>query len=67
MMCLNRKVVGGLAVAALAVLLLAPSAFGRVVPLLVAVACPLAMLLMMGRAATASCHRKTPVSASEPE
>ena len=57
MMCLNRKVIGGLAAAALAVLLFAPSAFGRVLPVLVAVACPLGMLLMM-RGATGACQRK---------
>lgn len=57
MMCLNRKVVGGLAVAALAVLAFAPSAFSRVLPLLVVAACPLGMLLMM-RGATGACQRK---------
>ena len=57
MMCLNRKVVGGLAVAALAVLVLAPSAFGGVFLLLVVAACPLGMLLMM-RGATGACQRK---------
>ena len=57
MMCLNRRVVGGLAVVALAVLVFAPSAFGRALPLLVAAACPLGML-MMARSATGACHRK---------
>ena len=57
MMCLNRKVLGGLAVAALAVLVFAPSAFSRVLPVLVAAACPLGMLLMM-RGATGACRRK---------
>lgn len=57
MMCLNRKVIGGLAVAALAVLVLAPSAFIPVLPVLVAAACPLGMLLMM-RGTTRSCHGK---------
>ena len=56
-MCLNRRVVGGLAVAALAVLVFAPSAFGRALPVLVAAACPLGMLLM-ARSATGACHRK---------
>lgn len=56
MMCLNRKVVGGLAVAALAVLVLAPAAFNRALPLLVAAACPLGMLLMM-RGASRACQR----------
>ena len=57
MMCLNRKVVGGLAVAALAVLVFAPSAFSRVLPVLVVAACPLGMLLMV-RGATGACQRK---------
>ena len=57
MMCLNRKVLGGLAVAALAVLVFAPSAFSRALPVLVAAACPLGMLLMM-RGATGACQRK---------
>ena len=57
MMCLNRKVIGGLAVAALAVLVFAPTAFSRVLPVLVAAACPLGMLLMMRRA-TGACQRK---------
>lgn len=57
-MCLNRKVVGGLVVAGLAVLLFVPSAFSRVLPFLVAVACPLGMLLMMSRGVKGSCHRK---------
>ena len=57
MMCLNRKVIGGLAVAALAVLVFAPSAFSRALPVLVAAACPLGMLLLM-RGATGTCQRK---------
>lgn len=57
MMCLNRKVVGGLAVAALAVLVFAPSAFSPVLLLLVAAACPIGMLLMM-RGAAGACQRK---------
>ncbi len=57
MMCLNRKVIGGLAVAALAVLVFAPSAFSRVLPVLLVAACPLGMLLMM-RGATGACQRK---------
>lgn len=57
MMCWNRKVVGALAVAALAVLLIAPSTLSRVLPLLVAAACPLGMLVMAGGAARA-CRRK---------
>jgi hypothetical protein len=46
MMCWNKKTLGLVAVAALAVLAFAPSAFGRVLPLLLVAACPLGMLLM---------------------
>ncbi|HEV2071021.1 MAG TPA: DUF2933 domain-containing protein [Acidimicrobiales bacterium] len=46
-MCINKKVVAGLVVAAVAVYLLAPNAFGPVVPVLVFLACPLSMLFMM--------------------
>ena len=47
MMCLNKKVIGGLAVAAVAIYLLAPNLFGAALPLLIFAACPLSMLLMM--------------------
>lgn len=47
MMCLNKKVIGGLAVAAAAIYLLAPNLFGAALPLLIVAACPLSMLLMM--------------------
>ena len=46
-MCINKKVVAGLVVAAVAVYLLAPNAFAPVLPVLVFLACPLSMLLMM--------------------
>jgi len=46
MMCWNKKTLGLVAVAALAVLAFAPSAFGRVLPLLLVAACPLGMLLV---------------------
>ena len=61
MMCWNRKIVVGLAVAALAVLLFTPSAFSRALPVLVAAACPLGMLLMARGAAGAACRRKDDV------
>ena len=47
MMCLNKKVIAGLAVAAAAIYLLAPNLFGPALPLLIVAACPLSMLLMM--------------------
>ncbi|MHB1584265.1 MAG: hypothetical protein ACYCU7_18470 [Acidimicrobiales bacterium] len=45
--CLNRKVIAGLAVVAVAVLAIDPHLFGRVFPLLLFAICPLSMLLMM--------------------
>lgn len=47
MKCFNPKVIGGLTLAALAVFLVAPSAFSAVLPLLAVAACPLGMLFMM--------------------
>jgi len=46
-MCLNWKVVAGLAVVGLGVWALAPNLVGAAVPLLLVAACPLSMLLMM--------------------
>lgn len=43
----NRNVVGGLALAGLAVLIVAPSLFSKVLPLLFLAACPLSMIFMM--------------------
>lgn len=48
-MCFNKKVVGGVAVTALAVFALAPNLFGVALPFLVMAACPLSMTLMMRR------------------
>jgi len=47
-MCLNWKVVAGLAAVAVAVLIAAPHLIGAVLPWLVLAACPLSMVLMMG-------------------
>lgn len=46
MMCLNKKVIAGLAVGAAAVYLLAPNLFGAALPLLILAACPISMILM---------------------
>jgi Protein of unknown function (DUF2933) len=48
-MCLNWKVLAGLAVVGLAVWVLAPGLVLAALPLLLVVACPLSMLLMLGR------------------
>ena len=47
MKCFNPKVLGGLALTALAVYLVAPGASSALLPLLVMAACPLSMVLMM--------------------
>jgi len=47
-MCLNWKVIGGLAVVGLGVAVFAPNLIGAALPLLFLAACPLSMLLMMG-------------------
>ncbi len=46
-MCFNKKVVAGLAVAAIAVAIVAPSWIGATLPLLILAACPLSMIVMM--------------------
>jgi hypothetical protein len=57
MMCWNKKTLGIVAVAALAVLALAPSAFGRALPFLLMAACPLG-ILFMARGAAGACRRE---------
>ena len=47
MMCFNKRVVGGLAVVALGMLVVAPGVFRTALPLLVMSACPLSMVFMM--------------------
>ncbi len=46
-MCLNKRVLVGLGVAALGVLAVSPRLFGAVAPLLIVAACPLSMVFMM--------------------
>lgn len=46
-MCINKRVVGGLALTALVLLALAPRQVAGLVPLLVMAVCPLSMLWMM--------------------
>ncbi len=46
--CLNPKILIGLAAAGLAVVLLAPNLIAGAFPLLLALVCPLSMLVMMG-------------------
>ena len=53
MLCLDRRVLIGLGAVGLGVFLLKPSWLGATIPLLVALACPLSMLIMMRRDAPA--------------
>lgn len=46
-MCLNKKVIAGLAVVGVGVLLFAPNAIGAALPLLILAVCPLSMIFMM--------------------
>lgn len=46
-MCINKKVLAGLVVAALGIWWLAPDAIGAALPLLILALCPLSMLFMM--------------------
>ena len=46
-MCMNKRVVAGVAVAALAVLALSPRLLGTLAPLLLMAICPLSMVFMM--------------------
>lgn len=46
-MCINKKVVGGLVIAGLALYLIAPNLIGAALPLLVLAVCPLSMIVMM--------------------
>lgn len=65
-MCLNKKVVIGLAAVAGGVLLFAPQAIGAALPLLIVLACPLSMVFMMrgGMAGGESCGTSQAKSAS---
>ena len=46
-MCINKRVVAGLAAVALVVFALSPRLLGGLAPVLIMAACPLSMLLMM--------------------
>jgi hypothetical protein len=57
MRCFNWKVLGGLAAAGLVLFLFAPSAVSGAAPLLIALACPLSMVVMMRGMSGAQCRR----------
>ncbi len=48
-MCFDKRVIGGLAIAAVAVLAINPSWFGVAFPFLILAICPLSMLVMMAK------------------
>jgi hypothetical protein len=68
-MCLNKKVIAGLAVTALGIHLFAPNVLAVALPLLIVAACPLSMLLMMrtmsGSSAERSCSSGKSASDAE--
>ena len=53
--CLNRKVVAGLAVVGLGIWVVAPNLVWTALPVLVVLACPLSMLFMMGGMGGSQC------------
>jgi hypothetical protein len=65
-MCFDRRVLGGLAIAAAGILVLNPAWFGVALPVLAVAACPLSMLLMMRgmRSGDRSCAAPTDRDAS---
>ena len=66
--CLNWKVVGGLAVVAVIIGIIAPKLLLGAIPLLIVAACPLSMLFMMrGMQRGGSQHVQQPASYSEEE
>lgn len=64
-MCFNWKVIGGLAVVGLGIWFLVPSVAAAALPLLLAAACPLSMLLMMRGMQGGQCHSQAPTAAQE--
>lgn len=58
-MCINKRVVVGLAVVALALFALSPRLLGALGPVLIMAACPLSMLLMM-RSLSGRDHEPSP-------
>ena len=65
-MCINKRVVIGLAAVAAGILVVAPQAFVAALPLLIVLVCPLSMVFMMrGMGGGQSCGAKGSESASE--
>lgn len=58
--CMNKKVLIGLGVSALAVVALAPNLIGAALPMLLIAACPLSMIVMM-RAMGSGDQKPTPI------
>lgn len=47
--CFDKRVLAGLAIVAAAVFVLSPRLLGSVAPILIMAACPISMLVLMGR------------------
>src|SRR2546422_10336053 len=65
-MCFNRKVLAGLAAVAAGILLFQPRLIGSALPLLVAAACPLGMIVMMRGMSGAANRCQTGTKAADP-
>ena len=59
-MCLNWKVLAGLAAVAIGIYVFAPGAFAAAAPLLFLAACPVSMLVMMKMMTTGNAARNEP-------
>lgn len=65
-MCIDKRVLGGLALAAAVVWWQAPQALGAALPLLVFAVCPLSMLVMMKAMGKMNHHGASPTQPAEP-
>ncbi|WP_328731918.1 DUF2933 domain-containing protein [Streptomyces caniferus] len=61
-MCLNKKVLAGVAAGVLVLLAVRPAWMGAALPLLIAAVCPLSMLAMMRRRPDGAACRARPAS-----
>lgn len=64
-MCLDKRVIAGLAAAGLALFALNPPWFGAALPFLVIAICPVSMLFMIRTQTATSCHTPASDSASD--
>ena len=66
-MCINKKVVIGLAAAGAALYLIAPGAIGAALPLLLLAICPLSMIVMMRAMSGGQAKSASPDQDKSPE